>query len=50
MTKKRTRLTCDHLEELVFLHETLPVVRQWEANKRVRMHEKDEEAVDLTNE
>ena len=27
-----------------------PVVRQWEANKRVRMHEKDEEAVDLTNE
>ena len=50
MTKKRTRLTCDNLEELVFLHETWPVVRQWEANKRVRMHEKDEEAVDLTNE
>jgi len=50
MTKKRTRLTCDNLEELVFLHETWPVVREWEANKRVRMDEKAEEAVDLTNE
>ena len=50
MTKKRTRLTCDNLEELVFLHETWPVVREWEANKRVRMDEKAEQAVDLTNE
>ena len=50
MTKKRTRLTCDNLEELVFLHETWPVVREWEANKRVRIDEKAEEAVDLTNE
>ena len=31
MTKKRARLTCDNLEELVFLHETWPVVREWEA-------------------
>ena len=37
MTKKRTRLTCDNLEELVFLHETWPVVREWKANKRVRI-------------
>ena len=50
MTKKRTRLTCDNLEELVFLHETWPVVREWEANKRVRMDEKAEQAVDLTKE
>ena len=50
MTKKRTRLTCDNLEELVFLHETWPVVREWEANKRVRIDEKAEQAVDLTNE
>ena len=50
MTKKRTRLTCDNLEELVFLHETWPVVREWEANKRVRMDEKAEQTVDLTNE
>ena len=26
MTKKRTHLTCDNLEELVFLHETWPVL------------------------
>ena len=50
MTKKRTRLTCDNLEELVFLHETWPVVREWEANKRVRIDEKAEQAVDVTNE
>ena len=48
MTKKRTRLTCANLEELVFLHETWPVVREWEANKRLRMDEKAEKEVDLT--
>ena len=46
MTKKRTRLTCDHLEQLVFLHKTWFVVSEWEANKRVRVKENE---VDLTN-
>ena len=46
MPQKRTRLICDYLEELTFLHETWPVVRKWEANQMVRV---DENGLDLTN-
>jgi len=28
MTKKLSRLTCDNMEELVYLHEVLPQVRE----------------------
>ena len=37
MTKKRTRLSCDHLEELVYLHEVWPKVREWTAIKKARL-------------
>jgi len=37
MTKKRSRLTCDNMEELVYLHEVLPQVREWEAVKKMRL-------------
>jgi len=37
MTKKRARLTCDHLEELMFLHEVWPKVREWTAIKKARL-------------
>jgi len=34
MTKKRSRLSCDHLEELIYLHEVWPKVREWTAIKK----------------
>jgi len=37
MTKKRSSLTCDNMEELVYLHEVLPQVREWEAVKKMRL-------------
>ena len=36
MTKKRSRLTCDNMEELVYL-EVWPQVRKWEAVKKMRL-------------
>jgi len=36
MTKKRSRLTCDKMEGLVYLHEVYPQVREWEAVKKMR--------------
>ena len=35
MTKKRARLSCDHLEELMYLHEVWPKVREWTAMKKL---------------
>ena len=35
MTKKRSRLTCNNMEELVYLHDVLPQVREWEAIKKM---------------
>jgi len=35
MTKKRSRLTCDNMEELVYLNEVCPQVREWEAVKKM---------------
>ena len=37
MTKKRSRLTCHNMEELVYLHEVCPQVREWEAVKKMRL-------------
>jgi len=37
MTKKRSRLMCDNMEELVYLHEVWPQVREWEAVKKMRL-------------
>ena len=39
MTKKlvRTRLTCNHLEELMYLHEFWLKVREWTAIKKARL-------------
>jgi len=37
MTKKRSRLTCDNMEELVYLHEVWAQVREWEAVKKMRL-------------
>jgi len=36
MTKTRSRLTCDNMEELFCLHEVWPQVREWEAVKKMR--------------
>ena len=36
MNEKRTNLSPDHMEELVYLHEVLLTVREWEAVKRAR--------------
>ena len=36
-TKKRSHLTCDNMEELVYLHEVWPQVRDWEAVKKMRL-------------
>jgi len=36
MTKKRSRLTCNNMEELVYLHEVCPQVREWKAIKKMR--------------
>jgi len=37
MTKKRSRLTCDSKEDLVYLHEVWPQVREWETVKKMRL-------------
>jgi len=37
MTKKRSRLTRDNMEKLVYLHEVCPQVREWEAVKKMRL-------------
>jgi len=36
MTKKRARLTCDHLEELMYLHEFWPKLSEWTAIQKAR--------------
>jgi hypothetical protein len=36
MTKKRTRLTCENLETVVYLHEMWPQTREWEARKHFK--------------
>ena len=35
-TKKRSSLTCDNMEELVYLHEVCPQVWEWETVKKMR--------------
>jgi len=37
MTKKRARLSCDHLEELMYLHVVWPKVMEWTAIKKARL-------------
>jgi len=37
MTKKRARLSCDHLEELMYLHEVLLNVMEWTDIKKSRL-------------
>jgi len=37
MTKKRAILTCDNLEELMYLHEVWAKVREWMAIKKARL-------------
>jgi len=37
MTKKWARLSCDHLEELTYLHEVWLKVREWTAIKKARL-------------
>jgi len=37
MIKKRVRLSCDHLEELMYLDEVWPIVREWTAIKKARL-------------
>jgi len=37
ITKKRDRLSCDHLEELMYLYEVCPKVREWTAIKKTRL-------------
>jgi len=37
MTKKRSRFTCDNMEELIYFHEVWPQVRDWEAVKKMRL-------------
>jgi len=37
VTKKRARLTCDLLEELVYLHEVWARVREWTPTKKARL-------------
>jgi len=39
MTKKRSRLTCDNMEELVYLVEVWPQVREWQAVKKMRLEQ-----------
>jgi len=38
MTKKRSRLTCDNMKELFYLHEVRPQVREWETIRVKKMH------------
>ena len=35
MTKKQCSLSCDNLEECVYLHEVWPQVRKWAADEKV---------------
>jgi len=37
MTEKRPRLTCDKMEELVYLHEVWPQLQEWRAVKKMRL-------------
>ena len=37
ITKKLSRLTCDNMEELVYLHEVWPQVRDWEPAAVIKM-------------
>jgi len=37
MTKKRSRLKCDNMEELVYLHQVLAQVREWEVVMKMRL-------------
>jgi len=37
MTKKWARLSCTHLEELMYLHDVCPKVREWTAIKKTRL-------------
>jgi len=37
MTKKRARLNCNHLEELMYLHEVWLKVREWTVIKKARL-------------
>ena len=37
MTKKGASLTCDHLAELMYLHEVWAKVREWTAMKKARL-------------
>ena len=37
MTKKRSRLTCDNMEELVYFNEVWPQMRVWKAVKKMRL-------------
>jgi len=37
MTKKRSRFTCDNMEELIYFHEVWPQARDWEAVKKMRL-------------
>jgi len=37
MTEKRAKLSCDHLEELTYLHEVWPKVREWTVIKTSRL-------------
>ena len=37
MTKKRSRFMCDNMEELVYPHEVLLQVREWEAVNKMRL-------------
>jgi len=37
MIKKRARLSCDHLEELMYLHEVWLKVREWTVIKKARL-------------
>jgi len=37
MTKKRAKLSCDHLQELMYLYEVWPKVREWTTIKKARL-------------
>ena len=37
MTKKQARLSCDHIEELMYIHKVWPKVREWTAIKKARL-------------
>jgi len=37
MTKKRSRLTCDNMEELVYLRDLCLYLREWEVVKKMRL-------------